>query len=74
MAEFHGFLIGLSYFPFINEMVHPINAQNEDLLPVTAFKGYERSCRLELSDIDIKMAKRRYQSYVRMTKMDWSNE
>ena len=26
---------------FINEVVRPINAQNGDLLPVSAFKGYE---------------------------------
>ena len=41
IEEFLRFLINLSYFSFINEVVRPINAQNGDLLPVSAFKGYE---------------------------------
>ena len=41
IAEYLRFLIDLLYFSFINEVVRPINAQNGDLLPVSAFKGYE---------------------------------
>ena len=41
IEEFLRFLINLSYFSFINEVVRPINAQNGDLLPASAFKGIE---------------------------------
>ena len=82
---------------FINEVVRPINAQNGDLLPVSAldskepkWEGFQDFLKGEVRFASVMkqfpteaaglfqacedMAKKRYQSYVRMTKMDWSNE